>query len=93
MASSALELRPALLSHARELTGRRADLEADDLVSSAYLALVVKPPDPKTLAQLNHWLRVVMRNLNARRHRNMRGATTVSYEAIQEARARGRAQD
>jgi|GEM_PF-6655898 len=93
MASTALELRPALLSHARELTGRRADLEADDLVSSAYLAMVVNPPDPQTLAQLNDWLRVVMRNVNARRHRNMHGATVVSYEAIQQARARGLADE
>lgn len=81
--------RPNLLLRARELCGRRADVDAEDLVGVALLALVEKPPDPKTPAQLNHWLRVVLRNQAARAHRNLHGATFASYEAMQEAQARG----
>jgi DNA-directed RNA polymerase specialized sigma24 family protein len=85
MASTALELRPALLSHARELTGRRADLDAEDLVSVALLAMVERPPHPRTPIELKHWLRTVLRNQAARTYRDLHGATFVTYEAVEEA--------
>ncbi len=89
MADAAIALYPGLVLRARELCGRRAALDAEDLVSDALLALVAKPPNPKTPAQLHRWLRTVMRNQGARAYRNLHGATVVSYEGMQEARARG----
>lgn len=89
MCAAAIALHPKLLWRARELCGRRADLDAEDLVGIALLALVAKPPNPKTPAQLHHWLRTVLRNQNVRQFRNLYGAVLVSYEGIQEARTRG----
>ena len=57
----------------RELCGRRAGVDAEDLVGIALLALVAKPPNPKTPAQLQRWLRTVLRNQNARRLRDLHG--------------------
>lgn len=89
MCAAAIALHPKLLWRARELCGRRADLDAEDLVGIALLALVAKPPHPKTPAQLHHWLRTVLRNKSAQAFRNLYGATFVSYEALEEAWARG----
>jgi DNA-directed RNA polymerase specialized sigma24 family protein len=89
MASTAIAFRPTLLLRARELCGRRADVDAEDLVATALLALVAKPPSPRTPGELNHWLRTVLRNQAALAHRNLHGATVVSLEAMQEARAQG----
>jgi DNA-directed RNA polymerase specialized sigma24 family protein len=89
MSVAAIAVRPQLLLRARELCGRRADVDAEDLVGVALLALVAKPPNPKTPAQLHRWLRTVLRNQGARAYRNLHGATFVSYEGMQEARARG----
>jgi DNA-directed RNA polymerase specialized sigma24 family protein len=89
MSVAAIAVRPQLLLRARELCGRRADVDAEDLVGVALLALVAKPPNPRTAAQLHHWLRSVLRNQAARAYRNLHGATFVSYEGMQEARARG----
>jgi len=65
----------------------RVDVDAEDLVSIALLAMVEKPPSPKTETELCHWLRTVMRNQAARAYRDLRGTTFVSYEAIEERRA------
>jgi|SRR5579859_982192 len=89
MADAAIALYPGLVLRARELRGRRADVDAEDLVGVALLALVAKPPNPKTPAQLHHWLRTVMWGQNARRFREFHGATFVSLEGLEEARARG----
>jgi DNA-directed RNA polymerase specialized sigma24 family protein len=89
MSVAAIAFRPQLLLRARELCGRRADVDAEDLVGVALLALVAKPPNPKTPAQLQRWLRTVLRNQGARAYRNLQGATFVSYEGMQEARERG----
>jgi DNA-directed RNA polymerase specialized sigma24 family protein len=89
MSAAAIALRPKLLLRARELCGRR-DVDAEDLVSVSYLAMVEKRPDPRTETELLRWLRTVMRNLAARAYRDLRGATFVSYEALEETRARGR---
>lgn len=62
MSAAAIALRPKLLLRARELCGRRDDVDAEDLVGVALLALVAKPPNPKTPAQLHRWLRTVLRN-------------------------------
>jgi DNA-directed RNA polymerase specialized sigma24 family protein len=86
LASTAIDLRPKLLSRARELCGWRADLDAEDLVSVALLAMVAKPPSPRTVGELHHWLRTVIRNQAARAHRSQYGIAVVSYEAIQQAR-------
>jgi DNA-directed RNA polymerase specialized sigma24 family protein len=83
MAARAVALRPQLLARARELTGGR-DADAEDLVAVAYLAMVERPPRPSSPAQLKHWLRTVIRNQHARSYRDVDGAETVSYEAIQE---------
>jgi DNA-directed RNA polymerase specialized sigma24 family protein len=90
MSAEAIALRPKLLLRARELCGRR-DVDAEDLVSIALLAMVEKPPDPRTQTDLLRWLRTVMRNLAARAYRDLHGATFVSYEALEERRARIRA--
>lgn len=88
MSSAAITLYPKLLLRARELTGAsRADLDAEDLVGIALLAMVAKPPEPKTLSQLHHWLRTVLRNTNARRFRDLGDVELVSWDAIEEARA------
>jgi DNA-directed RNA polymerase specialized sigma24 family protein len=59
MVEIAVGLRPKLLLRALELCGgRRADAEDD--VAEVYLALVRKPPAPRTPAQLHHWLRTVL---------------------------------
>jgi DNA-directed RNA polymerase specialized sigma24 family protein len=91
MSVVAIALRPKLLLRARELTGWRADVDAEDLVSLALLAMVAKPPNPKTPAQLHHWLRTVLRNQAARSYRNMHGVEVVSWDALQEAGLRQRA--
>lgn len=88
MCASAIALRPKLLLRARELCGRRADVDAEDLVGVALLALVAKPPNPKNPAQLHHWLRTVMRNKAAQRIRDVHGATVVSLEGMQQLRHR-----
>jgi DNA-directed RNA polymerase specialized sigma24 family protein len=79
MSVAAIALRPKLLLRARELCGQRADLDAEDLVGVALLALVAKPPNPKTPKELHHWLRTVLRNQAARAYRNMRGIEVVSW--------------
>ena len=85
MGTAAIALRPKLLLRARELCGWR-DVDAEDLVSIALLAMVEKPPRPRTEAEFLRWLRSVMRNQAARAYRDLRGATFVSYEGIQESR-------
>jgi len=62
-------------------------MDAEDLVGIALLAMVAKPPDPKTPGQLHHWLRTVMWGQNARRFREFNGVEVVSWDALQEARA------
>lgn len=89
MSASAIALRPKLLLRARELCGRRADVDAEDLVGVALLAMVVKPPEPETPAQLHHWLRSVLKNQAARSVRNLHGIRLESWEGRQEARSRG----
>ena len=89
MSVAAIAFRPKLLLRARELCGRRADVDAEDLVGLSYLAMVATPPHPTSPAQLHRWLRTVMRNAGARAYRNLHGATFVSYEGMQEARERG----
>jgi len=86
MAAQAVALRPQLLKRALELCGRR-DADAEDLVQDAYLAMIAKPPSPRTPSQLKHWLRSVMRNQQARAYRARRGVETVSLDVLQEARA------
>jgi DNA-directed RNA polymerase specialized sigma24 family protein len=88
MSEAAMALRPQLLLRARELTGQRADLDAEDLVASALLTMVAKPPAAATASKLHHWLRTVMRNQNARAFRDLRGAEILSVEAIQETYSR-----
>jgi DNA-directed RNA polymerase specialized sigma24 family protein len=87
MSAAAFALRPKLLLRARELCGRR-DVDAEDLVSVALLAMVEKPPSPRTETELLRWLRTVMRNLAARAYRDLHGATFVSYEVIRDAATR-----
>jgi DNA-directed RNA polymerase specialized sigma24 family protein len=89
MSVAAIAFQPKLLLRARELCGRRAGVDAEDLVALSYLAMVAKPPRPKSSVELHRWLRTVLRNQSARAYRNLHGATFVSYEAMQEARARG----
>ncbi len=85
MSAAVIALRPKLLLRARELCGR-GDVDAEDLVSIALLAMVEKPPSPRTETELLRWLRTVMRNLAARAYRDLHGATFVSYEAMTERR-------
>jgi DNA-directed RNA polymerase specialized sigma24 family protein len=82
MAAAAIALRPELLMRARELCGQRADLDAEDLVGVALLAMVERPPHPRTPSELHRWLRTVMRNQAARAFRSMHGATVVNYDAF-----------
>jgi DNA-directed RNA polymerase specialized sigma24 family protein len=88
MSAAAIAFRPKLLQGARELTGQRADLDAEDLVGVALLAMVERPPHPKMPAELKHWLRTVLRNQAARPIRDRHGATLVSYEAVLDTRSR-----
>jgi DNA-directed RNA polymerase specialized sigma24 family protein len=93
MAAAAIAFRPQLLMRARELCGRRADLDAEDLVGAALLAMVAKPPSPKTQTQLLHWMRRVVFRLNANAYRNRCGVELESWDAIQEAQIRTPAED
>lgn len=72
MVDTAVALRPKLLMRALELCGGHQHI-AEDLVQDVYLALVRKPPTPRTPAQLHHWLRSVLRNIDARRWRALHG--------------------
>jgi DNA-directed RNA polymerase specialized sigma24 family protein len=77
----------ARLSSDPKRAGRRADLDAEDLVGIALLAMVAKPPNPKAPAQLHHWLRTVMWAQNARRFREFHRVEVVSWDGLQESRA------
>jgi DNA-directed RNA polymerase specialized sigma24 family protein len=62
--------------------GRLAD--AEDAVGDVYLALVRKPPSPRRRRSSHHWLRTVLRNLNARRLRDLDGEDfPVSLDGLQ----------
>ena len=69
----ALALRPQLLMRAYELTRHPED--AADLVQETYVVFVLKPPSPRSPAQLKHWLRTVMLNRRRQQRRLLaRGA-------------------
>lgn len=85
--AQAIALYPGLLLRAEELSGNWS--RAEDLVQDVFLAFVTKPPHPKTATELKHWCRTVLRNLNARRFRDMHGAEEMSYEAMVAAWAHG----
>ena len=82
MAATAIALQPQLLLRARELCGRRAGIDAEDLVGLAFLSMIERPPHPKTPSQLKHWLRTVA----ARLIRDLHGVTFESWEAVGERR-------
>jgi DNA-directed RNA polymerase specialized sigma24 family protein len=88
MCASAIALRPQLVKRARELCGPRADRDAEDLVGIALLVMVARPPVAADVTKLHHWLRRVMWTQNARGFREFRGAVVLSYEGLEEARAR-----
>jgi DNA-directed RNA polymerase specialized sigma24 family protein len=61
---------PKLPLRALEFHGGRV-ADAEDAVSDVFLALVRKPPSPRTPGQLHHWLRSVLRNQRASRLRRL----------------------
>lgn len=92
MTDLALSFRPVLLLRAAELLGGHyeiGDIGAEDLVQSAYLAFVKKPPQPRTASALKNWFRLVIRNLNARRYREFHGDQWPdSWERLEDLRNR-----
>ena len=65
----AISLRRQLLARAFQLTHNRCD--AEDLVQDVYLALVRRPPRPRTPAALHSWLRTVLKNRQIDRWRKI----------------------
>jgi hypothetical protein len=65
MSAAAIALRPKLLLRARELCGRR-DVDAEDLVSIALLAMVEKPPSPRTETECSGAVEHAFENRTAR---------------------------
>lgn len=52
---------PSLLDRAFELVGTQAD--AQDLVQTAYLRMLEKPPATTDPVKFKHWMCVVMKNI------------------------------
>jgi DNA-directed RNA polymerase specialized sigma24 family protein len=85
MTEAAIALRPKLFKRALELYGLR-DADAEDAVGDVYLAFFLKPPSPKTLTQLHHWMRSVLFKQRAKkldvRYRGDRDRIDVSLDAL-----------
>lgn len=86
MTLAAIAIRPKVLANARQMSRCLAD--AEDLAGDAYLAFFKKPPKPRPAGQLFYWFRTVMRNQKSQTWRDFHGAVVVSYEGIEEERAR-----